>query len=296
MPALRVLVTGGGGLLGQYLNLASADRFNLLTLYHEHVGNCADFNSAHADITDEKALELIFQGFHPEVVIHTAAISTPDAVKSLESEYVHRVNVQATRSIAALCARYGAKLIYTSTDLVYDGSKGQMLKENAAVNPVSLYASTKLLGEEAVKEVMENYIILRTSLLYGFGLNHATNHFHRMYLSLKEGKSVRLFHDQYRTPLALTEAARIIAILADMPASGETINFGGRERLSRYEMGQILCSECGFSTGLLERTSMYEVENLPKVADVSMDTLRLRSLGIEQKTMCEAIHEMISRK
>lgn len=98
----------------------------------------------------------------------------------------------ATENIAQLCDKFRSKLIYTSTDLVYAGYRGSMLKEDAKLNPVSLYAETKLMGEIKIQETFDNYLILRTALLFGLGLNHSKNHFHQMFMDLKQGKRVKL--------------------------------------------------------------------------------------------------------
>ena len=139
-----------------------------------------------------------------------------------------------------------SKLIYISTDLVYAGYRGSFLKEDAKLIPASLYAETKLVGESKVKESTDNYLILRIALLYGFGLNHSQCHFHFMYNELKNNRQVKLFTDQFRTPISLNDASKVISELATMDIKNETINVGGHERVSRYEMGEILCAVAGF--------------------------------------------------
>lgn len=294
MPALKVLITGGSGLLGQYLNKELSRNFDILTLYNENKGNCKDFNSARVDILDRRCLEEVFQAFHPEAVIHTAAVSNAEKASQMPETEVVRVNVEAAKTIAALCEKYSSKMIYTSTDLVYDGSLGMMLKEDAAVNPTSLYAETKLLGEEAIKAATGNFVILRTSLLFGLGLYHSRCHFHGMYESLKEGRAVRLFYDQFRTPLSLRDASEIIALLVAKDIHGEVINFGGKERVSRYGLGSILCECAGFDKSLLRDSLMNDVQNFNGVKDVSMDTTKLRSFGIEQKSIRESITRIVA--
>ncbi|MGE5431096.1 MAG: SDR family oxidoreductase [Syntrophomonadaceae bacterium] len=294
MPALKVLITGGSGLLGQYLNKELSRNFEILTLYNENRGNCGEFNSARVDILDTKCLKEVFQAFHPGVVVHTAAVSNSEKAAKMPDGKVAAVNVGAAKNIAALCEKFNSKMIFTSTDLVYDGSLGMMLKEDAALKPASLYAETKLLGEEAVKAETGNYIILRTSLLYGLGLYHSRCHFHGMYESLKERRAVKLFYDQFRTPLSLSDAAEIIGSLCQKDISGEVINFGGKERVSRYGLGSILCEISGFDRSLLKAVSMNETPDLNGVKDVSMDTAILRSSGIEQKTIRESIAGIIS--
>ncbi|MGE5497398.1 MAG: SDR family oxidoreductase, partial [Syntrophothermus sp.] len=265
----------------------------ILTLYYENRGNCEDFNSARVDILDSECLEEIFQAFHPGVVIHTAAVSNSEKAGRIPEPEVIKINVEATKTVAQLCEKYSSKMIYTSTDLVYDGSLGMVLKEDAHLKPTSLYAETKLMGEEAVKSATGNYIILRTSLLFGLGICHSRCHFHAMYESLKEGKPVRLFYDQFRSPLSLGDAAEIISLLIKEDIKGEVINFGGSQRVSRYGLGSILCDVAGLDKSLLMAVSMFEIPNLNGVKDVSMDTSKLRSFGIEQKAVRQSILEIV---
>ena len=169
-----------------------------------------------------------------------------------------------------------------------------MLKEDDVINPISLYAETKLQSETGIKNIFDNYIILRTSLLYGIGLNHSVNNFHSMYFNFKNNKPSKLFYDQFRTPLSLLDAAGLIEQLLNTEVKDITLNFGGRERVSRVELGEILCNIGGFDKSLIEKTSMYDIPKLHKVADVSMNTEKLQSLGLKQKSIEESILEIIT--
>jgi len=164
-----------------------------------------------------------------------------------------------------------------------------MLKEDAKLIPLSLYAETKLMGEIKIQETFNNYIILREALLIGFGLNHTRNNFHLMYDNLRNGKEVILFTDQYRTPLSLYDSARMINELIEKNISGEIFNFGGSERFSRYELGEILCDLSGFDKNLLVKKTMGETGLTYKVADVSLNIERLNSYGVHPKTIRDSI-------
>ncbi|GBD87573.1 dTDP-4-dehydrorhamnose reductase [bacterium BMS3Abin03] len=290
----KILITGGSGLLGQYLNIEAAKKNKILTLYGNHVGNCREFKNTKVNITNSGLMKEIFSSFEPDVVIHTAAITNPVPLPGQNPKDVYNVNVNATKNIAGLCDQFKAKLVYVSTDLVYAGYRGSMLKEDAKLIPASLYAETKLMGEVKIKETLENYLILRTALLYGFGLNHSRCHFHIMNDELKNGRPVKLFIDQYRTPILLQEAAEIIVHLSQMDVVNETINLGGAERVSRYELGEILCSVAAYDKFLLQKITMDEVSGLPKVEDVSLNTNKLQSLGFKQNTIEENISKIIS--
>lgn len=291
---MKILITGGSGLLGQFLNLELSKNNNILTLYHSHIGNCNNYNHISIDILNIDLLAPIFRKFRPDIVIHTAAVSNPKLADKLPDNIVYTINVTATGKLAELCSDNNAKLIYTSTDLVYDGSTGKMLDENSKLNPLSLYAYTKLMGEEKIKETFNNYIILRTALMYGFGLNHSANHFTNVYKNLSVGKPVKLFYDQFRSPVALHDAARMISELVKLNLTGETLNFGGNERVSRFKLGEILCEEIGSNKSLLKKISMDEINGFYKVKDVSMNITRLINFGIEPKGIRKLIKEFIN--
>jgi dTDP-4-dehydrorhamnose reductase len=291
---MKILITGGSGLLGQYLNIELSKNHSILTLYNKDIRNCANFNSAKLDITNRNILEELFNSFNPQVVIHTAAISNPQLAASIDSKMVYKTNVKATQYIAELCSQKSARLIYTSTDLVYAGYRGSILKEDSKLNPVSLYAETKLMGEMKIKETFNDYLILRTALMFGFGLNNSYNHFHQMYMNLKNHIPVKLFTDQFRTPVELRNASKIITQLIQKKINEEIINLGGKERISRFQLGEILCETAGFDKNLLLKISMDDIPALPKVEDVSMDTSKLKSFGIEIKSVKESIRDLIN--
>ncbi len=148
----KVFLTGGSGLLGQYLNLALSKSYKILTTYNNNHGNCREFLNNKIDIRNKDELSKIFEEFQPEIVIHAAAITNPVPKASQSAKDYFDTNVSATKNIASLCQSFHSKLIYISTDLVYAGYRGSFLKEDAKLIPASLYAETKLIGESKVKE------------------------------------------------------------------------------------------------------------------------------------------------
>ena len=289
----KVLLTGGSGLLGQYLNLASANKFNTYSTFLYNSGNCRNFPSSKTDIRNANGLGKLFEKFQPDIVIHAAAITNPITKENQTAKDYFETNVTATKNTAELCEQHKSKLIYISTDLVYAGYRGSFLKEDAKLSPATLYAETKLVGEQKVKDSTDNYLILRTALLYGIGLNHSRCHFQNMLDDLKIKKPAKLFVDQFRTPISLIDASLIIVDLASMELNKGTINLGGLEKVSRWELGEILCSLAGFDKNLMQKIKMDEIPNFPKVEDVSLNTEKLQSLGIKPRTIEENIREII---
>ena len=110
----------------------------------------------------------------------------------------------------------------------------------------------------------------------------------------QNNKEVKLFNDQYRTPLSLWEAARIISELVRLNVKNEVINFGGKERVSRLELGKQLCKIAGLDESKLQSISMYDLPGIPDTADVSMNTGKLQSFGISLKSVDESIFEILN--
>lgn len=289
----KILITGGSGFLGQYLNIELNKNYEILSLYNFNIGNCNNFNSQKVDLTDYQTLDKIFSEYLPDIVIHSAAVSNVQKADELPQRKVFEINVKVTDEIAKLCDKYNAKLIYISTDLVYAGYRGSFLKEDAKLIPASIYAETKLMGEVKIQNVFDNFIILRMALLYGFGLNHTKNHFQEIYYKLKNGKTVDLFLDQFRTPLSVIDSARMLSEICSLNLKNEIINFGGKERVSRVELGEILCNIANLDKNLINKIYMKEIPDLPIVEDVSMNIDKLTSLGIQPKTIEESIKEIL---
>lgn len=291
---MKILITGGSGFLGQYLNIELSKSHEILTVYNKRKANCGKFNSVSADLNNRKLLEEIISSFKPDCVVHTAAVTSQNEIDTAGSKYVFSTNVKTVKNIAELCNKNNARLIYTSTDLVYAGYRGSMLKEESKLIPVSLYAESKLMGEVKIRETFDNFIILRTATLYGTALNGSLNHFYSVYKSLKNGERVQLFTDQFRTPLYVNDAARMIGEICKKDIKGATINFGGKERLSRAELGERLCDAAGFDKNLIDKIPLDDKPDYPKVEDVSMNTDKLQSYGINQMTVEEALKDIVN--
>ena len=289
----KILITGGSGLLGQYLNIELSKDFNILTLYNTEERNTIEYNNAKAEITDFDLMKKVFTEFSPDVVVHTAGITRPETSDEMTYEEVHKINAEAAKFVAERCDLIKAKLIFTSTDLIYNGDKGGMLKEDAEKNPLSNYAKTKVEAEELIKNTFGNYIILRTALLFGLGLNGSPNNFHNMLNNFREGKPSNLFFDQVRTPLELNNASEIINSLCKEDIKEITMNFAGKEKVTRVQLGEMLCDIGGFDKSLINPISMYDVETLKPVADVSLNTELLQSFGLKQNTLEEGIRRSL---
>lgn len=288
---MKILITGGSGLIGQYLNIELSKHHEILTLFNKHEGNCKEYSFSKLDITDNDKLQAVFKAFGPQVVIHTAAVSSPAQADRLLPERVEDININTTKFLAELCHQTKTKLLYFSTDLVYDGDQSSYLTESAKLNPLSLYAKTKLEGERAIKNTFFNYVIVRHALTFGYGLHHSTNHFMQTICRLKEGEKVSLYTDQFRSPVSLNDSARMIRELLEKDIRGEIINLGGNRKLSRYELVEIAVERLGLNKDMLKKSKMESSNLKYKVKDVSLNIDKLKSYGIVPKSLEESIDE-----
>lgn len=275
---MKILITGGSGLLGQYLNIELSKNHSILTLFNKNAGNTALFNSLKIDLTDFNVLKKIINDFHPEIIIHTAAITSVDKAALMPKNELEKINVKVPEFIAKLCSENNSKLIFTSTDLVYDGSVMGKKSEEYKLNPISHYAESKLLAEECIQKYADEYLILRTSLMFGFALNHSKNHFTETISALRQSKIVILFDDQFRSQLSLKEASKIIAELVHFVNKKEIVNFGGSERISRYDLIKKYSEYAGLNSDLIKSTKLKDAKIQAKVFDVSMQITKLESL------------------
>jgi len=288
----RILVTGASGFLGRYVALQLKAQYRVYALYHHHpmaIEGCA---LAPLDIADAEAVDAIFQEFHPDVIVHTAALSDVDQCERQPDE-AHRVNVNGTEYLAAATARASARFIYISTDQIYDGSKGNYDEADES-GPLMVYGRTKLEGERRAAALCSQLVILRLALIYGRGNTVRPSFTDGLEERLRAGQEVPLFVDQYRTPLFVEQAASVIERLIQEPDVGGVFNLGGGERLSRYGFGLKFCDVFRLPKALLRPVQM-EVSGLAarRPRDCSFNSAKIGGLlHVRPLTVDEGLQAM----
>jgi dTDP-4-dehydrorhamnose reductase len=269
----RALVTGATGQLGAYLVRELVGRGVAVTAWgHSRPAPVFGVTARPVDLTDPGGLAAAFAEARPGVVLHAAAVSAVgDCAR--DPERAEAVNGGGTAALGALCERVGIRLVYVSTDLVFDGERPPY-SESSPVNPLSVYGRSKATGERAVLSNPRN-VVARVSLLFGPSRNGRPNFFDSQVAALREGRPLRLFHDEWRTPLGLATAARALAEIATSDVAG-LLHVGGPERMSRVEMGHRLAAHLGINRPLTEPISRRSVPGEPRPRDTSLDSSRWR--------------------
>ena len=196
---MKVLVTGANGQLG-YDVVKELKKQNI---------ECYGATRKDFDLVDFEATEKFIVNYMPDVVIHCAAYTAVDKAED-EQGLCYLVNASATENIAEICKKINAKMLYISTDYVFDGTKEGFYEVDDTPNPINVYGKTKLLGEQAVQRILNKYFIVRISWVFG---EHGNNFIKTMLKLGKERKEINVVADQYGSP---TYTADLAPLLVDM--------------------------------------------------------------------------------
>ncbi|MGF7049222.1 dTDP-4-dehydrorhamnose reductase [Paenibacillus sp. DS2015] len=193
---MKALVTGATGQLG-------TDVVNILRSKGHDVLAC-DRNEL--DITDQTQCQDVVSQYRPDVVIHCAAYTAVDLAET-DIDGAYKVNAVGTRNIAVAAESIGAKLIYISTDYVFDGTSKEPYQEYDNTNPQSIYGKSKRAGEVLVQSLSSKYFIVRTSWVYGI---HGNNFVKTMLRLGQDKPSLRVVHDQKGSPTYTVDLANFL--------------------------------------------------------------------------------------
>lgn len=203
---MLVLVTGFNGQLGY-------DVVKELTAKgHEAVG----VGRSELDITDESAVSSYVQNLSPEAIIHCAAYTNVDAAET-DQEGAYKVNALGTKYLAEAAKFVGAKMVYVSTDYVFDGAGTEPYEVDHPTKPLGVYGETKLVGEKLLQETLDKYFIVRTAWVYGIN----GNNFVKTMLKLgQDRKELGVVYDQVGSPTYTVDLAKFLVELIDSEKYG----------------------------------------------------------------------------
>lgn len=290
------LVTGAGGALGSVLMRVLEEQHRQVYGVVSQAGPAPDVGRVlRADLSDPRMFRDKVFALAPRVVIHLAAISkASDALR--DPERARSVNVDATRTLVELCAEMGSRLLFASTDMVFDGEQAPY-RETDTTEPGTYYGRLKLEGECYALASRRN-LVVRLPLLYGLPeVSREPTFFENMLRALKTGTPIKLFEDELRTPLWLEDAAHALCACADSALTG-VLHVAGPERLSRLAMGQQLAAAIGCSDAPLVAAKRSELEGAePRPHDLSLACERyLAHFGSPPgRAMCNALPLLLAR-
>ncbi len=202
---IKILVTGAKGMLGSDLcPILEKENFEVIK---------TDKNTL--DITDFNSTQKTIEKYNPNIIIHCAAYTNVDKAES-DLENAEKINYVGTQNLAKICSKKEIKLIYISTDYVFDGTKETPYETSDVPNPINNYGLTKLKGENAVKKYCKDFIIARTAWLYGLN----GKNFVETMISLANKKELKVVNDQIGCPTWTVELSKGILNLIKTNQNG----------------------------------------------------------------------------
>ncbi|MCW5907364.1 MAG: NAD(P)-dependent oxidoreductase [Chitinophagales bacterium] len=271
----RIILTGVSGFLGHHLIRIAAENWDVYGIYNTTDLRFEKATLLQCSITNYIELGNLFEDINPDAVIHTAAIADANFCEH-EKELSCAVNVEATKNLAGICSDYKIPFAFTSTDLVFDGLKGNYI-ETDEKNPLSVYGEQKALAEDAVLDIYPEAVVFRLPLMFGVPEASNKNYLNRFLAQLRKGEQANLFTDEFRSVCGARSISK--GILQLLNQSG-IIHLAGKEKLSRYDFGLKAAEAFQLDKTLLNTCSQKDIKMAAtRPPDVSLNISKALHLG-----------------
>tara|TARA_S200000501_G_scaffold98676_1_gene92072 strand:- start:89025 stop:89894 length:870 start_codon:yes stop_codon:yes gene_type:complete len=251
----NILITGAFGQLGSVLTKKNIPGYKIVP---SGKINPLGENNFRLDIRDLSSLKEIISYKRPEIIIHLAALTSVDNCE-LNPRQAKEINVTAVKN---LCDNFSGKIVYLSTDYVFDGSNGPYSEFDKPC-PINVYGSTKLRAEEIIMEKNSESLILRCNVLYDY--NHSTNASFLNWVinSLQRKQKINVVYDQVNNPTWAGSLAKIIRICIESSISG-VAHWGDADFINRFEFANMIADKFELDKNLIKPISTFELEQPAK--------------------------------
>jgi len=293
---MKMLIIGGSGLLGYKTAKLAVKKHEVYTTYRFRPVKIEGSTAIVLDKCDRKLTFDVIHKIRPDVVVDTAALHNVDYCETHREE-AWKVNVEGTRNVAAACKQVGARMIFTSTDYVFDGKRGYYTERDTP-NPLNYYAKTKFEAENMLKDSGIDYLIVRPSVIYGWnpseisGLKSSSGKSMNFAIwalqKLRDRQQIQVVTDQYGSP---TLADNLAEVLMVMIASGKQgiYHTAGKSCVNRYEFALKIAETFGIDKKLIKPVTSYvfkQIAERPKKCCLDISKVernfRIKFLTVEQ--------------
>jgi len=287
----KILVTGSSGLLGSKIIEQARRLYEVIPTYRTRT---TFPNSVKMDITQESDVRQVFSHLKPTIVIHTAAETNVDKCE-VSKEHAWSVNAKGTENIADMSRMVSAKIIYVSTDYVFDGEKGLYTEEDDP-NPINYYGLTKLEGEKYIVDTCEDYVIVRTSVLYGWHPSKS-NFVKWVITSLEDNRRINVVNDHYNSPTLADNLAETVLEIIEKDLKG-LYHTAGSERIDRFEFAVEVARNFFLDSSLIQPAKMDDlkvwVAKRPRDSSLCIDKIQ-KSIRTKLLSVNDALRRMKER-
>ncbi|MEB3311272.1 MAG: NAD(P)-dependent oxidoreductase [Snowella sp.] len=286
----KLLVTGASGFLGWNLCQFAKSDWQVFGTYWTHEINFPEIHLTKIDLTNFQALRQLLETIKPDAILHLAAQSQPNFCQK-NPEISYQVNVTSSVNLASLAAELQVPFVFTSTDLVFDGTNPPYT-ESDRVCPINLYGEHKVKAEQEILKIYPNSVICRMPLMFGRPSPTSQSFIQPFIETLKAGKPLSLFEDEMRSPVSSTTAAQGI-LLALEKCRGEILHLGGKESVSRHQFGLIMAEQLDLPTDQITACLQADVPMAaPRPKDVSLNSTKAYGLGYQPPSLREEFNRL----
>ncbi len=288
----KIIGLGLNGLVGSRITELLKDSYDFVSLSR----------STGVDITDAESLTALKNYPDAKFVLQFSAKADVDACEKDkdmgEEGEAWRINVSGTKNVAEICRELGKKIVYISTDFVFDGEKekGDFYTERDTPNPINWYSKTKYEGEKRVEESGAPYIILRLAFPYRAEFEPKKDFVRAIIDTLKNGNQIKGVTDQIFCPTLIDDIALALDVLIKNDATG-IYHAVGSEALTPFEAALKISEIFDLDTGLIKETTRDEFfrDRAPRPFNLQLRNARIDQLGVEMKGFSEGLMEIKSQ-
>lgn len=252
------------------------------------------------DITKPESLDVIRNDTDHPIVFHLAALADVDKCEEQkklgENGLAYKINVEGTRNVVEACKQAKKKIIYISTDFVFDGKNppaGGYTEEDTP-NPINWYATTKYEGEKIVRDAGIPFVIMRIAYPFSNTFFEAKPDFvHAIMKRFEEGKTVSVVTDHIMTPTYLDDIAEALGKLIGTDATG-IFHVVGSQFLSPYDAVQLIAEKFQYDTNLIQKTTRaeYFAGRAERPLNLSLNNAKVEKLGVRMRTFEEGLQAL----
>ena len=275
----KVLLTGGNGFFCTRFSKYYKDKYNIFSLSRKEL-----------DVTKEEDVFESLRKIKPDYVIHAAAIAVTDFCNE-HPEVAHKINVDGAVNIAKACKEVGAKMIFISSEQVFNGNleSGPYDEEHKAV-PNTVYGENKLEAEGLLKNILDELWILRFTWLFGLperGLNINSNIMWNTVSSILKGEKIKAPVNEYRGMTYVQQVIEEFDKIFEIPYG--TYNLGSKNDLNRFEVVKLILKEMGLEHRIEEILEKDEEKYAQNKRDIRLNTDKIIASGLNFTTTEEGI-------
>ena len=272
----KLLIIGGSGLVGSTLLQYASPNYSIHFTYNTNKITFDNVNSTRINLLgNQKMIIDLIKEVQPDIVVNTAAHSSVDLCEA-DHSIADKLHVDITQDITQVCKDIDSKLVYISTDAVFQGELHKKYTELDQPNPINYYGKTKLQAEQITLNASSKNVVLRTAVIYGW---HKKSRFTNWIIqTLKENHIVDPFIDQYNTPTLVDDLAKSLLSIFEKNISG-IFHATGKSCLNRYEFALVLASTFGLDKKLIKSvTSKEKKQDAPRPTSTCLDSRKLEKL------------------